>query len=104
MTPENALQKLYGNRSEAMLTALKKASIQLADGIERNYRYPLGELGLDLGLDKDERFWMFEANAKPGRSIFKHPELKDQGILALNTMLEYCLYLSSFRRKESQNG
>ena len=100
LTPEEVLEKIYGTRAETILSNLKAAATKLAEGIERNYAYRLGELGLDIGLDTNESIWMFEANAKPGRSIFKHPLLKEQGTEALQTMLEYCLFLSSFRRRD----
>ncbi len=37
--------------------------------IERKSKRRVGELGFDIGIDKSGNIWMFEANAKPGRSI-----------------------------------
>ncbi|MWC26972.1 YheC/YheD family endospore coat-associated protein [Paenibacillus sp. MMS18-CY102] len=97
MTPENALNIAFGDRAAEMLEKAKEVSIKLSEAIERNYSHRLGELGLDLGIDKDGEVWMFEANAKPGRSIFKHPALKEQGRASLSYILDHCLYLSRFQ-------
>ncbi|GGG26570.1 YheC/YheD family endospore coat-associated protein [Paenibacillus abyssi] len=101
MTPEQALSRTFGEKSKEVLDYAKKVSIKLSEAIERNYPHMLGELGLDIGIDKDGEVYMFEANAKPGRSIFKHPALKEQGMTSLSYILEHCLYLSRFRRRDN---
>lgn len=102
MMPDSVLKSVFGNRSEHVLENAKSVAIKLAEAIERNYSHRLGELGFDLGIDQNERVWMFEANAKPGRSIFKHPSLKSQGRTSLVNLYEHCLYLSRFSaRRES---
>lgn len=99
MSPEAALTRIYGSQSKAeeMLSKAKQVAIQLAEAIERNYPHRLGELGFDIGIDQKDNIWMFEANAKPGRSIFKHPALKAQGAATLRHIFEYSAYLSRFR-------
>lgn len=99
MTPEQVLRQIYGSRAEAVLTNAKETAIKLAEAIENNYNHHLGELGFDIGIDQNEKIWMFEANAKPGRSIFKHPSLKDGDRASLANIYEHCLYLSRFRTR-----
>lgn len=102
MTPEQALGKIYGSsRAEQLLNNAKQVAVKLAEAIERNYRHRLGELGFDLGIDQKDRVWMFEANAKPGRSIFKHPGLKSQGADSLGYIFDHLVYLANFRRRDS---
>ncbi|NHN31586.1 YheC/YheD family endospore coat-associated protein [Paenibacillus agricola] len=102
MTPEQVLRQIFGSRADSVLNSAKDAAIKLAEALERNDKHMLGELGFDLGIDQSERIWMFEANSKPGRSIFKHPALKGEGKAALKHVYDYCLYLSRFRaRRES---
>jgi len=100
MTPEQALGRTFGDQAETVLQKAKEVAVKLSESIERNYAHTLGELGLDIGIDRDGEIWMFEANAKPGRSIFKHPALKEQGKASLEYILEHCLYLSKFRRRD----
>lgn len=101
MTPEQALSRTFGDKAGEVLDNAKKVAVKLSEAIERNYPHMLGELGLDIGIDKNGGVWMFEANAKPGRSIFKHPALKSQGRLSMEYILEHCLYLARFRRREA---
>lgn len=97
MTPEQALEKTFGSESDAVLEKAKQTAIKLSEAIERNYPHRLGELGLDLGIDRDGEIWMFEANAKPGRSIFKHPALRSEGRASVSYIFEHCMYLSRFQ-------
>lgn len=100
MTPEQALSRSFGaSKGEQLLDEAKSVAVKLAQAIERNYPHLLGELGFDLGIDQNERVWMFEANSKPGRSIFKHPALKAQGRASITHIFEHCLYLSRFRSR-----
>jgi hypothetical protein len=100
MTPEQALSRTFVDKSDDVLKEAKEIAVKLSEAIERNYSHTLGELGLDIGIDRDGSVWMFEANAKPGRSIFKHPALKEQGRASLEYILDHCLYLSKFRKRE----
>lgn len=97
MTPEHALSRAFGDNSESILQKAKAVAVKLSEAIERNYPHRLGELGLDIGIDKTGNVWMFEANAKPGRSIFKHPALRSEGKASVSYILEHCLYLSRFQ-------
>jgi hypothetical protein len=101
MIPLHALGHVFGDRATELLQRMKEVSIKLAEAIQRNSRHHIGELGFDLGIDTSEDIWMFEANSKPGRSIFKHPSLKDEGRLALSLLYNHCLYLAKFRKKGS---
>jgi hypothetical protein len=97
MTPEHALSRAFGDGAGAILQKAKAVAVKLSEAIERNYPHRLGELGLDIGIDKSGNVWMFEANAKPGRSIFKHPALRSEGKASVSYILEHCLYLSRFQ-------
>ncbi|TJY41487.1 YheC/YheD family protein [Cohnella pontilimi] len=102
MTPEQALNGTFLNRTGEVIQEAKHVAVKLSEAIERNYAHTLGELGLDIGIDSKGYVWMFEANAKPGRSIFKHPALKEQGRASLGYILEHCLYLSKFLNTEGK--
>jgi len=101
LTPQQALGQVFKGRADEVLQRMKDVSIKLAEAIQRNSRHHVGELGFDLGIDTDERIWMFEANSKPGRSIYKHPALKEEGRETLSLVFQHCLYLAKFRKKGS---
>ncbi|MNJ45834.1 Endospore coat-associated protein YheD [compost metagenome] len=100
LTPEQALGRAFGARGDDVLRRAKSVAITLAEAIEYHHQHLIGEIGFDIGIDKDEKIWMFEANAKPGRSIFQHPNLRAEGKASVEHILEHCLYLSRFRRRE----
>ncbi|MNI78203.1 Endospore coat-associated protein YheD [compost metagenome] len=100
MTPQQALGRVFGARADEVLQQAKQTAIRLAESLETQQRHLLGEIGFDLGIDQEENIWMFEANAKPGRSIFRHPSLRAEGKASIQHILEHCLYLSKFRRRD----
>ncbi|MDQ0224290.1 YheC/YheD family protein [Metabacillus niabensis] len=85
---------------------LTEAAIILSQSIDEKLQGFIGELGFDLGIDQNGSVWMFEANSKPGRSIFSHPELKEADFLSRKASFEYGLFLfkkSIFSPEELQN-
>jgi len=46
---------------------LRKASLDIAQGIERQIPGHFGELGIDLALDTSGRVWLLEVNSKPSK-------------------------------------
>lgn len=78
---------------EEISNKLSKASLQISKAMEKQMEGYIGEIGFDLGLDRKGRVWLFEANAKPGRSIFKHPSLKKFDLETRRKSLEYAVFL-----------
>lgn len=54
---------------------LINAARLLSECMESKINGIVAEIGFDIGIDKKGEVWLFEANAKPGHSIFKHPKL-----------------------------
>jgi hypothetical protein len=54
----------------------------------------IAEIGFDLGIDRHGDVWFFEANSKPGRSIFSHPELRDFDHLTCKLSLAFAVFLT----------
>ncbi|CAM2969828.1 YheC/YheD family protein [Paenibacillus sediminis] len=100
LTPELALNLAFGDRSEELMEKMKQTAVTIAKAIEFHHKHLLGELGLDVGIDQNEQVWMFEANAKPGRSIFQHPQLRAEGKASVEHILDHCLYLTKFRGRD----
>ncbi|CAM3648992.1 YheC/YheD family protein [Mesobacillus zeae] len=78
-------------RYEQLLSA---AALNLSNSLEEQMTGFIGEIGFDFGIDREDKVWLFEANSKPGRSIFKHPELKEFDILTRKLSLAYGVYLA----------
>lgn len=73
---------------------LTKASLQISEAIDTHLPGFIGEIGFDFGMDKEKRVWFFEANSKPGRSIFYHPKLRNEDTLTRKLSIEYAVYLA----------
>jgi hypothetical protein len=73
---------------------LVNAALQLSKSIEDNMEGIIAEIGFDLGIDRHGDVWLFEANSKPGRSIFSHPELKDFDKLTCKLSLAFAVFLT----------
>ncbi|AOH53813.1 glutathione synthetase [Peribacillus muralis] len=88
--------ELFGDDDEAkeVERKLSEAALILSDSIEKHLDGIIAEIGFDFGLDKKGQVWMFEANSKPGRSIFSHPKLKEFELLTRKLSLDYAIYLT----------
>ncbi|WP_171016698.1 YheC/YheD family protein [Pseudalkalibacillus caeni] len=73
---------------------LQSAALTLSHIIERKTNGIVGEIGFDFGVDKSGKVWLFEANSKPGRAIFKHPHLQKEEARTRILPLEFALFLS----------
>lgn len=93
---DELLTYLFGKQKALMKERVSQAAIRLATSIEQAKGMDLGELGLDMGIDKHGHVWMFEANSKPGRSIFKHARLKQADLESRNLLVDYSCYLANF--------
>lgn len=93
---DELLTHLFGKQKAVMTERVKDASIRLAQAIEQAKGMDLGELGLDMGIDTRGHVWMFEANSKPGRSIFKHARLKHADQESRKLLVDYSCYLANF--------
>lgn len=94
---QELLQRVFQHKSVEIEEALKRTSIQLAETIESRVDSNIGELGFDLGIDETGHIWMFEANSRPGRSIFKHNSLKEADKKSIYLIVDYSRYLANFK-------
>ncbi|TMU88207.1 YheC/YheD family protein [Bacillus sp. BHET2] len=90
------LSELFTDDAErkSIEDSLKEAALTLSHSIEHNLEGFIGEIGFDFGVDEDQQIWMFEANSKPGRSIFSHPELKSFDLLTRRLALSFGIFLT----------
>ncbi|MFN7249280.1 MAG: YheC/YheD family protein [Anaerobacillus sp.] len=72
---------------------IHETALLLSEKIDEKMPGFIGEIGFDIGVDQSEHVWMFEANSKPGRTIFSHPKLKADDLQSRRLPLEYAIYL-----------
>jgi hypothetical protein len=80
--------------SQLFTKKLVNAALLLSEAIANNMEGIIAEIGFDLGIDKHGDVWLFEANSKPGRSIFSHPELKDFDQLTCKLSMAFAVFLT----------
>ncbi|MDP4083955.1 MAG: YheC/YheD family protein [Bacillota bacterium] len=73
---------------------LSESALLLSKALEKNIDGIIGEIGFDLGIDPQGNIWFFEANSKPGRSIFTHPELKEFDFLTRKLSIAFGIFLT----------
>ncbi|MFG6116277.1 YheC/YheD family protein [Halobacillus sp. MO56] len=65
-------------RTRQIKQRLTDTALLVSKEIDQHFDGQLGELGLDIAIDKDEGLWLFEVNSKPGFFLFDHPALAEQ--------------------------
>jgi glutathione synthase/RimK-type ligase-like ATP-grasp enzyme len=70
MKPFEALGSCMNNRKAfEILQLIKELAIETAATISKNSQGITGELGIDIGVDKDGRLWLIEVNSKPSKNF-----------------------------------
>jgi hypothetical protein len=87
--PEKLLTAIFGNEQAGkVLRKVRGTILVLARQIERASRSKLGEMSMDLGVDRSGHVWFFEANSKPMK--FDESHIRKQ---SLQRIFQYSLYL-----------
>lgn len=98
-SPEKLLTAIFGKEQAGIvLDNVGRAVLTLAKQIEKASRCRLGEMSMDLGVDRSGNVWFFEANSKPMK--FDETEIRKQ---SLQRIFHYSMYLHR-RIRQSQKG
>jgi hypothetical protein len=89
------IEEIFSNEeSITYKERLSNTALLLSNSLDRNVEGIIGEIGFDLGIDRNGAVWLFEANSKPGRTIFSHPELKDFDLLTRKLSIAFAVFLT----------
>ncbi|RXZ84674.1 YheC/YheD family protein [Paenibacillaceae bacterium] len=87
--PEKLLISSFGmEHARKIYIRAKNTALLIARQVERGYGQQLGEMSMDLGVDKNGSIWFFEANSKPMK--FDEPHIRKK---SLERIFHYGLYL-----------
>ncbi|RSK26299.1 YheC/YheD family protein [Bacillus sp. HMF5848] len=91
----HTLEEVIVEKDEAKRINMKieEAVLAISEYLSEKMNGLVGEIGFDIGVDREGRIWLFEANAKPGRSIFHHPKLHEADKFTRRLTLEYAIYV-----------
>jgi len=88
-----AQSNIPASRRGASLAALRKAAVEIAEGIDATIDAHFGELGVDLALDQSGRVWLLEVNSKPSKN--DNTQLTEGKIRpSVKTLVKYARYLA----------
>ncbi len=98
------VDEIFPDKKECFkaIESLNQAALRLSHAIDVHIKGSIGEIGFDLGIDKNNKVWLFEANSKPGRSIFSHPKLRENDLHSRQLSLLYALYLTEKTIKQPE--
>lgn len=82
---------LNTDNTSQKLEELKVLAIKIATILSENTEGYLGELGIDIGMDKQGHLWIIEVNSKPSKKLEEHIEKTRPSTKAL---LDYFIALS----------
>lgn len=76
--------------SHTIVEKASAAAVTIAGQIEKQSKYRLGEMSMDIGVDTKGNVWFFEANSKPMK--FDEPHIRQK---SLQRIFQYSQYLIS---------
>lgn len=106
MRLEGVLQRALG-ADESIVDQLReqieRLALRIAEVLSRSTSC-LGELGVDLGVDKKGKIWIIEANSRTGRAVFRRCGKKEAARLADRRPLLFAMYLAGFTTETNGAG
>jgi hypothetical protein len=94
--PDTVLGQIFPlPKAKEIQDNVKQLALDIAEDLDRHYSH-LGEMSMDIGVDKDGELWFFEANSKPMK--FDEPNIRQK---SLENLISYSQYLTFIR---SQGG
>ncbi|MBY0123097.1 YheC/YheD family protein [Bacillus sp. S/N-304-OC-R1] len=97
MKPIHVLSNLSSRKTAIQQLALmKELAVETSSIISQRMDGLIGELGIDIGVDDNEKLWIIEVNAKPSKNFEEHTNKIRPSSKAL---LQYCTYLAFSKKK-----
>lgn len=96
---QSVLKTVFGDRCREVIRRIEETALRIARQIERSQEGNIGEMSIDMGIEKNGRLWFFEANAKPMK--FDEPDIRER---SLKRLIQYSLYLSGFQGARGKGG
>lgn len=91
---DSFLEMQFGEESYNMKRYLEIFSLQFSNHFDSLYENKLDELGIDVGIDENQKIWLFEVNWRPGVLIIFNLEID-----IVKTTIKYAVYLAQRSKK-----
>jgi glutathione synthase/RimK-type ligase-like ATP-grasp enzyme len=93
-----ALDRARPRHGRTIIHRVRDTALTITPLVEAALEMKLGELGLDLGVDRTGRIWLLEVNSRPWRTVKPERGSIARTRLALLRPLAYARYLAGFTR------
>lgn len=88
---EEILKQLYSHeKANAILRSIYNISLRVAEILDSNTNYHLGEFSVDFALDYDDQLWIMELNGMPQKDLYNR--IRNQ-YRVYKRPLQYAYYL-----------
>lgn len=89
------LEEQFGEKYFDFKRYLEVFAIQFSTHFDSLYEDPLDELGIDVGLDRDGKIWIYEVNWRPGQPVLFYLEMD-----VAKKMIQYATYLAKEHKRK----
>lgn len=90
---DEVLARVRPRQAERLLRDVRKVGAMVARAVENTSQCPVGELGIDIGIDRRLNLWLIEVNGKPHVDVVK-PSTTDRAREAsVRRPMEYAIHL-----------
>jgi len=101
MRTETLIRTAFPAQHQGIMEKIYSLGLGIPQALDRELGR-FGELGLDLGVDRDGKVWLIEANSKPGRMVFVRIKARDLRRTSILRPMQYCKYLALAKRGEER--
>ncbi|WP_442599048.1 YheC/YheD family endospore coat-associated protein [Neobacillus sp. D3-1R] len=102
MKPLKALSLFFDRKTaKQQMVLMKELAVEFASIMGQNSEGLTGELGIDIGIDKEGHPWLIEINSKPSKN-FEEQEIKIRP--SAKAIVSYCLYLGLEHATQKLHG
>ncbi|MCH6268942.1 YheC/YheD family protein [Neobacillus citreus] len=98
-TSRDVLKEVFCERSIELTNQVKDEAIYAVTAMESSLNQLIGEVGIDIGIDKNGHIWIFEINSKPSHMITISERLMNEYQHSTRCLSEFFQYLAGYRMK-----
>lgn len=95
--------KEFGNKGAHYEAELENLSIELTQHLDKIHGFALDELGLDLAIDKNGRFWLHEVNNGPESTFHEHERAIQTIAYAIYIHKNGIVHTNEFQNSSNKN-
>lgn len=88
----------FAEDAKEIAQRLEQTGLEIANWLEQKQGHLLGEMSIDLGIEPNQRIWVFEANSKPEK--FDEPNIRKRSLVRL---IQYAQFLKENKLKKRSN-